>query len=327
VLKLVKHVMAGKRWAVAVHGGAGIEVPASKDAEDALYGGLNVALAAAEEILSNANVPAVYCGAPRHLAAAVAAVEALEANPLYNAGTGAVLNNEGVVENEASLMDGATLRIGAVTGLSTVVYPIRLALLVHLKAANKFIGFRSAEKYADLYPGLIERRPNETFITEKRRAAQQRAAQAALPRGVRDVGDVVGNTVGAVVFDAAGGGSVACATSTGGVTNKMSGRIGDTPVVGAGSYAANGICAISGTGMGEEFLRLSAASRICGMVEYGKLSLRESMHHVVHDRFPPDTGGFIGVDSEGQIVMDANSAYMARASRDSQGNSFAGLKM
>jgi L-asparaginase / beta-aspartyl-peptidase len=319
--------MGERRWAVAVHGGAGTEVPKNKADDDALRGGIEAALAAAAAILARPEVPSVYCGAPRHLAAAVAAVEILEANPLYNAGTGAVLNDAGKVENEASVMDGATLRIGAVTGLTTVVYPVRLALLIHLKASHKFIGFRSAERYADSFPDLIERRANETFITEKRRAAQQRAAKGAGPHGARDLVDVVGETVGAVVFDAMNGGMLACATSTGGVTNKMAGRIGDTPVVGAGSYASNGLCALSGTGMGEEFLRLAAASRICGMMEYGKRSLRDSMHHVVHDIFPADTGGFIGVDAEGEIVMDGNSPYMARGSRDSDGKSFVGLKM
>lgn len=129
-----------------------------------------------------------------------------------------------------------------------------------------------------------------------------------------------GETVGATVCD--GQGNVACVTSTGGVTNKWEGRIGDTPVIGAGSYASNKSCAVSGTGWGEQFLRFGAASRVCFAVEYGGMNVRDAMAEVVHQVFPEETGGFVAVTPKGEIVIEFNSRGMYRACRSWQGQNY-----
>jgi L-asparaginase / beta-aspartyl-peptidase len=301
------------RWSVAVHGGAGGVSHLDPIAISDRISGLHAAILAAESVLLGSNPPSIP-DTPLHVAAAVAAVESLESCVHFNAGVGAVLNDACVVENEACVMDGATLRSGAVAGLSTVVFPIRLALLVQRQARFQFLGFNAAEKWADQFGALVARMPNEKFVTERRCREQ---AHESAARG-RPQGD--GETVGAVVWCEEPGksASVACATSTGGVCNKMSGRIGDTPMVGAGSYAANDICAVSGTGMGEEFIRLSAATRVVGQIEYGGRTLEEAMKHVVCERFPADTGGFIGLDGKaGRIAYECNSNYFARGCKTS----------
>lgn len=309
--------MGPSRWSVAVHAGAGPWIPMDDAESRDRNKGLRDALEAAAMIMqSPSKLDGPYSGAPAHVAAAVAAVESMEENPLFNAGTGAALNAAGSVENEASIMDGGTMRTGAVAGLTTVALPIRLALLVRLKAAYQFIGFQHAERFADDFPSIIERRPNESFITESRR--KQLLDDPHVCQTPQEVASKGPETVGAVVCNIDTG-DLACATSTGGFPGKICGRIGDTPMVGAGSYAQNGVCALSGTGVGEEFLRFSAAARVCGMVEYGKKPLPEALATVVHGCFPDDTGGFIAVDPAGGIFMDSNSPYFARGRANSEG--------
>jgi L-asparaginase / beta-aspartyl-peptidase len=309
------------RWSVAVHGGAGSVSELSSAATSAREAGIRAALSAAEAVLLGTSLPAI-AGTPLHVAAAVAAVESLESCVEFNAGIGAVLDDLGTVENEACVVDGATLQAGSVAGLVTVVHPIRLALLVQRQARFQFLGFGAAERWADSFPAsTVARMPNDMFITDRRKRDQVSCAQSLVHSRRQYPSE--GETVGAVVWyeempcreEHAPKPSVACATSTGGVSNKMNGRIGDAPVVGAGSYAANGVCAVSGTGIGEEFLRLSAAARIVCQIEYGGRSLEDAMAHVVRDRFPANTGGFVGVDGvSGRIAFECNSNYFARGS-------------
>lgn len=229
------------------------------------------------------------------------------------------------------------------------MHPARLAALIYATADFQFLGFAAAERYADKFPALIEKQDPTWFITDRRRGslAKARSRQTALldhtagtvKQAFSDVAvdmsqqvqsglvasqdqkpkclNEEGETVGATVCD--GEGNVACVTSTGGVTNKWEGRIGDTPVIGAGSYASNKSCAVSGTGWGEQFLRYSAASRICFAVEYGGMSVKDATYDVVHRIFPNDTGGFVSVTPYGEVVMDFNSLGMFRACRDWQG--------
>eukprot|EP00177_Eucheuma_denticulatum_P000096 GFKZ01000166.1.p1 GENE.GFKZ01000166.1~~GFKZ01000166.1.p1 ORF type:complete len:345 (+),score=30.04 GFKZ01000166.1:24-1037(+) len=321
-------------WAIAIHGGAGglprdtVLLPYEQTLEasvnaahDVLVSGAAGA-AAAPWRASRVPLP------PTAVAAALAAVEVMEESPLFNAGRGAVLNARDFCENEALVMDGATLRIGAVTGLRTIMHPARLAALINVTADFQFLGFAAAERFASKYPTLIETREPAWFLTDRRklslaRAKQRRAAELdhsslVASGGVEEAeGEVEGGTVGATVCD--GQGNVACVTSTGGVTNKLEGRIGDTPVVGAGSYASNKSCALSGTGWGEDFLRFSAASRVCFAVEYGGLSVRDALAEVVHQVMPEGTGGFIGVTPGGEVHMELNSPMMFRACRNWQG--------
>lgn len=189
----------------------------------------------------------------------------------------------------------------------------------------QFIGFKSAEQYARRYPGVIESRPLEYFKVKKRLEACQRTLSAK--KGpVLDHDDTITEnkvpipnteTVGAAVCDGSGG--VAVVTSTGGQTAKMAGRIGDTPIIGAGSYADNSYIALSGTGNGEEFIRLSAAARVWGAIKYGGLDAQKAMDEVVHGDFDSGTGGFIAVTPKGEALSSFNSAGMFRALRDSAG--------
>lgn len=208
--------------------------------------------------------------------------------------------------------------------MRTVVFPSRLAMVVHAVSAFQFLGFSAAERYARRFPDLIALEQEEYFVTERRK----RALALAKKKGkvMRDhsagtmhkkTGIPEGETVGAVVCD--GFGNVACVTSTGGLTGKMDGRIGDTPLIGAGSYADNRSCAVSGTGIGEEFLRLSAASRVCFAMEYGGVSMKDAMSNVIHGEFPEDTGGFIACSPAGEVITDMNSTGMFRGCQDWHG--------
>lgn len=220
--------------------------------------------------------------------------------------------------------------------MRTVKHPARLATVIFSAADHQFLGFSAAERYADRFPLLIKRAEPAWFITDRRKASLQRAQERKIAQldhtGNNTAFDVSntsnlssppqrvsneGETVGATVSD--GVGNVACVTSTAGVTNKWEGRIGDTPLIGAGSYASNKSGAVSGTGWGEQFIRFSAASRVCFSVEYGHMSLRDAMYEVVHNTFPVDTGGFVGVTPSGEVVMEYNSVGMFRACRTWQG--------
>ncbi len=199
-----------------------------------------------------------------------------------------------------------------------------MATVVYSSARFQFLGFKSAEAFADKYGTLIARRPSAWFETERRR----RALERALARGKKAELDHSGGTVestpkdkygtvGAAVCDGRGG--VAVVTSTGGQTCKMAGRIGDTPVIGAGSYADNATLALSGTGDGEHFLRLAAAARVSCAMRYGRMSARDALDGVVSDDMPPESGGFVAVTPQGEAIARFNSLGMFRALRDSSG--------
>ncbi|GJQ13804.1 hypothetical protein GpartN1_g5595.t1 [Galdieria partita] len=304
-------------WAVAVHGGAGV---VSKSIDTLPYiEGLDAALSCGVKRLSSEGSA---------LEAVVDAVESLEDNELFNAGRGSVLTEDGVAELEASVMEGKDLRCGAVCGLRTVKNPVKLARLVMQETPHIFLGFEAAEKFADKFPKAIERVSNAYFITERRMKQFQEATAAnqsnlidhsanAFPYKEPGAGGDEKGTVGAVACDIYG--NVACATSTGGKTRKWSGRIGDTPVIGAGSYASNKSGAFSCTGHGEEFLRNNAAGFVSTAMEVGKLSLKDAVYELVHNRLKPEDGGIIAVSPSAEIVVDFNSLGMFHAFADSSG--------
>lgn len=202
------------------------------------------------------------------------------------------------------------------------MYPSRLAAVIFTAADYQHLGFSAAERYADKYPSLIERADPEWFITDNRKASYRKAQARNIAELDHDQApeEQEGGTVGATACD--GRGNVAVVTSTGGVTNKWEGRVGDTPIIGAGSYASNKSCAVSGTGWGEQFLRFSAGSRVCFAVEYGGMSAKDAVYEVVHNVFPEDTGGFIGVTPSGEVLMDFNSPGMYRGCRTWEGQDY-----
>jgi beta-aspartyl-peptidase (threonine type) len=275
------------------------------------------------------------------LDAVTAAVRTLEDDPQFNAGRGAVLNHDGVAELDSSIMDGKTLQAGAVAGVKHVRNPIELARAVMEKSPHVMLVGTGAEEFA-LEQGIVLV-PNSYFRTEQRLRQLERALKdekekatktSVVPRGVPvasaatrepaltdpDYAPIgTSGTVGAVALDR--NGNLAAATSTGGMTNKRAGRVGDSPIIGAGTYANNASCAVSATGDGEFFIRSVVAHDICAMVAYKNVSLEEAARDVIHQKIEGlhATGGVIALDKAGHIVMDFNSDGMFRASRDSRG--------
>ena len=290
--------------AIAVHGGAG-DIPPGEltpEREAAYHAGLNRALRAGQSLLQSGG---------SSLDAVVAAVQVLEDDPLFNAGRGSVISAGGTCELDASLMEGHELRAGAVTGLQHVRSPILLARLVMERSPHVMLAGAGAEEFA-LEQGL-EPVPNSYFVTERR----QRELDAALHEGQAPVS--MKGTVGAVAIDDHG--NLAAATSTGGMTAKRWGRVGDSPIIGAGTYAANDSCAVSATGHGEYFIRAAVAHEIAALMRYAVRSVVEAADIVVHQqlRRMGGEGGVIAIGRDGTIAMPFNSKGMLRGSIDRDG--------
>lgn len=235
-------------------------------------------------------------------------ISAMEDDPHFNAGKGAVFTHEGKNELDASIMDGRTLACGAVTGVTTVKHPIQLARLVMEKSRHVLFSGAGAEKFADEVG--VERVDPEYFYTERRYRQLQEALAKA--KEARETG-----TVGVVVLDKQG--NLAAGTSTGGMTDKRFGRVGDSPIVGAGTYANNRSVAISCTGTGEEFIRNVVAHDIAALMEYRGMSVEEAAEEVVHHKLKPGDGGIVAVSRDGDIALVFNSEGMFRGAADSTG--------
>lgn len=294
------------RPVIVVHGGAGVPAPQALEPTQraAALAGLRAALAAGHQVLS------VGGGA---LDAVEAAVRVLEDDPAFNAGIGAVLNRDGDAELDAAIMDGATGLAGAVAAVRRIRNPVSLAREVMSASPHAMLAGEGAERFARergigwVDPGI--------FATDRRREALRRvlAAQAGMP-GARvrptDAADRHG-TVGAVAFDSAG--HVAAATSTGGTTGKLPGRVGDSPVIGAGTYAADSACAVSATGHGESFLRVVFAHRVASLVTLAGRTLDEALARALAEVAAiGGDGGAIAVDARGATALAFNSAGMYR---------------
>ncbi|MGY0797776.1 isoaspartyl peptidase/L-asparaginase family protein [Lysobacter sp. A286] len=288
------------KTALVIHGGAGY-VPReslSADDEKAARADLGRALDAGHGVLAAGGSA---------LDAVQAAIQVLEDSPRFNAGKGAVFNAQGGHELDASIMEGHTRRAGAVAGVTTVRHPINLARAVMEHSKHVMLAGEGAEAFADTQPG-IERVSNDWFDTEHRRRALEKAQVAV---GDDTPGQYFG-TVGAVALDQHG--HIAAATSTGGMTNKKWGRIGDAPIIGAGTWADEH-CGVSGTGWGEFYIRNAVAHDICARVAYRGDSLAEAAEEVVNRIVPAagGDGGAIALDSEGNIAMPFNTGTMYRA--------------
>jgi L-asparaginase / beta-aspartyl-peptidase len=294
-------------YSIAIHGGAGA-VPRhtlTAEREGQYRDGLGAALDLGYATLAQGG---------SSLDAVTAAVRSLEDHPLFNAGRGAALTREGAAELDAAIMEGRQQRAGAVAAVRHVRNPVELARRVMEKSRHVLLVGSGAEEFA-LEEGLALV-PNAYFRTEERRL------QLESERGGRPVSDLFPSsqgTVGAVALDAAG--DLAAATSTGGMTNKRRGRVGDSPIIGAGTYAKNGVCAVSATGHGEYFIRAVAAHHICAAVEYRGCSLQEAVHELLHHRLRElgGSGGVIAIDGGGRIVTDFSTEGMFRGARDSSG--------
>ncbi len=297
----------GRMIAIAIHGGAGTLPRAEIGSEqEKLYlAGLDAALDAGYAVLKRDGTS---------LDATIAAVRVLEDNPLFNAGRGAVLNRDGIAELDASVMDGKTLSAGAVSGLRHVKSPIELARLVMDKSPHVMLVGDGAEEFAKLQG--VEMVPNEYFVTPVRKLQLERLLRGAVSTKENDLAAF--GTVGAVALDSSG--NLAAATSTGGMTGKRWGRVGDSPIIGAGTYANNASCAVSATGHGEFFIRTVVAHDICAQVEYLKIPLSKASENVLAKmKALGGNGGVIAIDPQGEVVLDFNSEGMFRGVATSQG--------
>jgi len=294
-------------FAIAIHGGAGTLArdQMSPAQEQEYLDGLGAALDAGRALLAR--------GAAS-LDAVIAAVRVLEDNALFNAGRGAVLNRDGMAELDASLMDGRTLAAGAVSGLRHVRNPIELARLVMEKSPHVMLVGSGAEEFARTQG--IELVSNEYFRTPARQRQLERHLGGAVSR--ENELEAFG-TVGAVALDSAG--NLAAATSTGGMTGKRWGRVGDSPIIGAGTYADNAGCAVSATGHGEYFIRTAVAHDINARMEYLKVPLAAAVDGVLNGRMKQlgGNGGVIAIDRRGDVVLDFNSEGMFRGVATSEG--------
>ena len=300
-LALIATPAAAADWAIAIHGGAGVIERAKMTPEDdrAAREGLATAIAAGEAILQRGGTA---------LDAVQAAVTSLEENPMFNAGHGAVLTSAGTAELDAAIMDGATLKAGAVTGVKTTKSPVALARALMEKGPPVFLWGGNADTFAAA-AGLPQV-PNDWFITEKRRRQLQDMQLRGQGAAIAD--EQRFGTVGAMARDV--NGNLAAATSTGGLTGKLPGRIGDAPVIGAGTVADNRSCAVSATGSGEIFIRTRVASQICDRVAFGRQKLAKAAAVTIADvGAHGGDGGVIVLGRTGQALFAMNSAGMYRA--------------
>ena len=308
-----------KNFGIAVHGGAGTILRSLMTPEkEALYiKGLQEAIDVGNKILRSGG---------SSIDAVEKAVIALENFPLFNAGKGAVFTNKGTHEMDASIMDGKTLGAGAVSGISNVQNPVALARLIKDKSGHVFLCGKEAEAFAKIMQ--LPMQPDEYFFEESRYNQWQEVKDHdgyQLDHTVNSGEGKKFGTVGAVALDLQG--NIAAATSTGGMTNKRFGRVGDSPMIGAGTYANNNTCAVSCTGHGEYFIRAVVAYDISCLMEYKGYTLKQACDYVVKDKLVKfgGEGGLIAIDKLGNIELPFNSEGMYRAYK--KGNTDAVIKI
>jgi len=279
--------------AIVIHGGAGIILKEniSKTKEDSIINKLDEAISKGWEILKEGKSSEI---------AVIETIKILEDSPLFNAGKGSVFNSEGKVENDASIMRGIDLNAGASSGTSNVKNPITLAADVMNHSKHVFLSGEGAENFAkERNLDIVD---NEYFHTEFR-----------YNQLLNEREEVKYGTVGCVAIDLDG--NIVAGTSTGGMTNKKWGRIGDSPIIGAGTYANNNTCGISSTGSGEYFIRTVAAYQVSSLLENHDYDLTKAMAKVIHQKIGNigGDGGMIGIDKNSNVVMDFNTSGMYRA--------------
>jgi beta-aspartyl-peptidase (threonine type) len=310
---------AASPWALAVHGGAGvIERKDLAPQQDKAYrDAMTRAAKAGADVLKRggSSVDAVE-----------ATIQILEDDPLFNAGRGAVFTADGHNELDSSIMDGKTLKAGAVAGITHTRHPISLARAVMERSPHVMLIGEQAEEFGQTV-GLEQVDPSFFFTERRWRSLEKFLKENHLPIPPRPPGAPRGpnakaslahdegkhGTVGVVALDTSG--NVAAGTSTGGTTGKRWGRVGDSPIIGAGTYASNTSCAVSGTGTGEYFIRLTVARDICALVELKQLKLQAAADEVIHKKLTAlgGDGGVIAITPDGQIAWSFNTPGMYRA--------------
>ena len=310
------------KYAIAIHGGAGTILKSimTPEKENQYTQGLKDAIEVGETILKNNG---------SSLAAVEAAVRSLENNPLFNAGRGAVFTNDGKNEMDASIMRGDTLEAGAVAGIKNVKNPISLARSIMEKSEHVLMCGEGAAKFAK---SINTEFADDSYFFVQARFDQLQEAKKTDGVFLDHSGEANAEdnkqkfgTVGAVALDVHG--TIAAATSTGGMTNKKFGRAGDSPIIGSGTYANNKTCAISCTGHGEFFIRAVVAYDISCLMEYKGLNLHDACYEVVNKKLVTfgGEGGLIAIDAKGNIDLSFNSEGMYRASKKEGEALFVGI--
>ena len=284
------------KYTIVIHGGVGT---ISKDMPDSIkqdyLKSLSEALTIGKTILLNGG---------RSLDAVEQVVKFLEDDPRFNAGKGTVYTSDGTHELDASIMDGRDLSCGAVAGVKTIKNPISLARLVMEKTSHVLLVGEGADKFGSLMNVKIV--PNNYFVTPRRFEQWQKS-----------INKNTKGTVGCVALDIFG--NLAAATSTGGVENKMPGRVGDTPIIGAGTYANNETCAVSCSGKGELFIKHSVAYNVSALMMYKHYSLKDAAEEMIYKKITQGGGGLIAVDKDGNYVVVYNTSGMFRGVANSSG--------
>ena len=309
-----------QKISIAIHGGAGtiLKEDMTPDLEKAYLQGLQDALKAGYAILEQGGTS---------VNAVAAAVVVLEDNILFNAGRGSVFTKVGLHEMDAAIMNGEDLSAGAVAGVKNIRNPIKLASAVMLGSDHVLLSGQGANDFATKQN--IKSEPDEYFFSRFRYDQWQQMKDSdnyALDHSKQQADNLQTEkkfgTVGAVACDIKG--NIAAATSTGGMTNKQYGRIGDSPLIGIGTYANNKTCAISCTGHGEPFIKAVAAYDVSCLMEYKGMSLEQAMNEVVMNKLPKleGEGGIIGVDAKGNVALVFNSAGMYRGAKSNGGIEF-----
>lgn len=304
--------MNEQKIALAIHGGAGTILRANMtpEMENNYKAALKAALEAGYQILKNKGSA---------LDAVEAAVVSLENCPLFNAGRGSVFTAKGTHEMDASIMDGSNLNAGAVSMVTGIKNPIKAARLVMAHSGHVFLAGEGAIEFAKTMNCEFE--ASDYFFDEFRHKQWLEIRDSdsfQLDHSTKK--DEKFGTVGAVALD--GHGNIAAATSTGGMTNKKYGRVGDSPMIGAGTYANNQLCAVSCTGSGEYFIRAVVAHDVAAHVEHKNMPLKDACHEVINKRLLQigGDGGLIAINKQGDIAMTFNTEGMYRGAIDTQGN-------
>ncbi|MDW7695464.1 isoaspartyl peptidase/L-asparaginase [Flammeovirgaceae bacterium SG7u.111] len=305
-----------KNYALVIHGGAGtiLKKNMTNEREKEYRDKLNEVLEAGEKVLAEGGTS---------LEAVVTAIKIMENSPLFNAGKGAVFTHDGKNELDASIMDGSNLNAGAVAGITTVRNPITAALAVMVNSEHVMLSGKGAEAFAaDQELEIVE---PSYFFTERRKKSLERAIKREQEgQGYyldpQEIKNFKYGTVGCVALDQYG--NIAAGTSTGGMTNKKWGRIGDAPIIGSGTYANNETCGVSATGHGEYFIRAQVAHDISARMEYKGIPLQEAADEVVMKKLVEmgGSGGIIALDAKGNISMTFNSEGMYRGFVKSDGS-------
>ena len=287
------------KFTIVIHGGAGtIDKTIPDSVKQAYLNSLKEALKIGKDILEKGGTS---------MDAVEKVIEYFEINPLFNAGIGSVYTADGTHEMDASIMDGKDLSCGAVAGLQHVPHPISLARLVMEKTQHVLLAYDGAEKFAEKMG--IKLVP-QTYFDSPERFKQWQEYKKKLEAGKH-------GTVGCVALDIHG--DLAAGTSTGGMTGKLPGRIGDSPLIGDGTYANNKTCAVSCTGWGEKFIKHTVAYNVSALMEYKRMTLKQAAENVIYKQLQTDDGGLIAVDRKGNYTAPFNSSGMFRGVATSSG--------